>query len=188
MMGRIDMGADESNPFKVEFVAVAKERIGRTVFEYECQAIVTNISPFTVENIQLELAAASDNVVVIQPNVMFGDAELGEEDSVVSIDTFTIAVDRSGAIELAKMIWHSTCRIAKTGEPTGVMASGRASMPLQTSSGDIVVDGSIDYLDMAGLANQWLGAGSQEGITADIAADGIVDFADFAELAEQWKK
>jgi len=188
MLGRIDMGTDEFNPFEVEFVAVAKERLGRTVFEYECEAIVTNISPFAVENIQLTLASASDNVIVIQPNVTFGDAELGEEDSAVSIDTFTIAVDRSGAIDSAKIIWHSTCRIVDTGQPAGPMASGIASVPLQRSSADLIVDGHIDYLDLARLANRWLWVGQAKGIPADIAADGIVNLADFAELAKEWKK
>jgi len=55
MLGRVDMGADEFNPFEVEFVVLGRERLGRTVFEYECRAIVTNISPFAVENIQLTL-------------------------------------------------------------------------------------------------------------------------------------
>jgi len=188
MMGRIDMGADESNPFEVEFVAVARQRLGRTVFEYECEAIVTNISPFAVENIRLNLAAAAENVVVVEPNVTFGDAELGEEDSAVSIDTFTIVVDRSGEIDSAKMIWHATCRIVDSGQPSGPMASGFASVPLQRAPADLFFDGHIDGLDLAKLAKRWLWTGPQGGILEDITADGVVNWTDFVQLAKEWKE
>jgi len=134
------------------------------------------------------LAAAGDNVTMVQPNVTFGDVELGEEDSAVSIDTCAIQVDRSDAIDAAKIIWHSSCRIVDTCELPGLMACGLASLPLADSHADLVVDGRIDYADLAELAGRWLWVGPDKGIPEDIAANGIVDFADFAELAKVWKK
>jgi len=127
-------------------------------------------------------------VAVVQPNVTFGDTELGEQNSAVSIDTFTIAVNRSESIDSAKIIWRSACRIADTGQPAGPIASGVASVRLEGSSTDLAVDGRIDCADMARLAERWLWVGPANGVPEDIAADGIVDFADFAELAEEWKK
>ena len=188
MMGVVDMGADEFNPFEVEFVVVGRERVGRTLFEYECRAILTNISSFAVYDIQLTLAAAADNVTMVQPNVTFGDVELGEEDSAMSIETFTIEVDRSEAIDSARIIWHSTCRIVDAGQPAGPMAWGFASVQFAGSPADLVVDGRIDYADMARLAEWWLWVGPAKGVPADIAADGVVDFADFAQLAKEWNK
>ncbi|MBN2271062.1 MAG: right-handed parallel beta-helix repeat-containing protein [Sedimentisphaerales bacterium] len=188
MLGRVDMGADEFNPFEVEFVVVGKERVGRTIFEYECRAILTNISNFAVHDVQLKLAAACDNVRMIQPNVTFGDVELGEEDSAVSIDTCTIQVDRSDAIDSAKIIWHSSCQIVDTCESPRLMACGLTSLPQADSPADLVVDGRIDYADLAELAGRWLGVGQGKGVPPDIAPNGIVDFADFAELAKEWKK
>jgi len=209
MLGRVDMGADEFNPFEVEFEVVGRERVGRTAFEYECRAVLTNISNFAVYDIQLTLVAASDNVTMVQPNVTFGDIELGEEDSAVSIDTFTIEVDRSNAIDAAKIIWHSSCQTVAlatpavgTFESAGLMTPqapraacagvpggtyGLASVPLADSPADLVVDGSIDYADLAALAQRWLSAPAKGG-PADIVPNGIVDFADFAELANEWSK
>jgi len=168
--------------------------VGRTVFAYECRAILTNISNFAVYDIQLTLAAASDNVTMVQPNITFGDVELGEEDSAVSIDTCTIEVDRSDAIDSAKIIWHSSCRIVDTCESPRLMACGLASLrgtgfqPVEASPADLAPDGRIDYADLAKLAERWLWVGQAKGIPADIAADGIVNFADFAELAKEWKQ
>jgi hypothetical protein len=59
MLGRVDMGADEFNPFEVSFNVVSKRRISRTVFEYDCKVTLRNISRFAVRNVQLEMIKAS---------------------------------------------------------------------------------------------------------------------------------
>jgi hypothetical protein len=188
MMGRVDMGADEFNPFEVELVVVNKTRVGRTVFEYECKAVLTNVSVFSVDDIQLALATASDNVSVVQPGLTFGDAQLGAEDSAVSVDTCTFVVDRSEALDLAKMIWHSSCRTIKSGQMIKVKASGNAALQLESSAADLFSDGIVDYLDLAILAERWLCTVPEKHAAQDIVTDGIINLADFAELAREWEK
>jgi hypothetical protein len=95
MLGRVDMGADEFNPFLAEFVVVRKERVARTVFEYECEVVLENISRFAVRNVSLEMARASANMTIIDSVVSFADAEIPAGESVRSIDTCTIKVDRA---------------------------------------------------------------------------------------------
>lgn len=187
-MGRVDMGADEFDPFEVELIVVNKTRVGRTVFEYECKAVLTNVSVFSVDDIQLALASASGNVSVVQPNLTFGDAELGEGDSVVSVDTCAFVVDRSEALDLAKMIWLSTCRAIKSGQRIQLEAGGAAAVQLPSSPADLFSDGIVDYIDLASLAERWLWTGSKKGPDEDIAEDGVVNFIDFAELAREWEK
>jgi len=188
MLGRVDMGADEFNPFKVEFDVVEKRRIGRTVFEYECEVILENISRFAVKNIQLTLAEVSENMTIIEPNVTFGDIEVGPGELATSIDTCTFSVDRSQAIDPAKIIWHSTCEMADTGQTTEQTASSLFSLGAEDIPGDLVVDGWVDFADLAKLAERWLWKGREGSIPEDIVEDGAVNLADFAELAEKWKK
>ena len=47
-------------------------------------------------------------------------------------------------------------------------------------------DYSVDYEDLARLANEWLWTGPSGGISEDILEDGVVDLADFALLAQNW--
>ncbi len=51
---------------------------------------------------------------------------------------------------------------------------------------DLNNDYSVDYEDLARLANEWLWTGQSGGIPEDIMQDGIVNFADFALLAQNW--
>ena len=51
---------------------------------------------------------------------------------------------------------------------------------------DLNNDYSVDYEDLAMLANEWLWTGLSGGIPEDIMQDGIVNFADFALLAQNW--
>ena len=72
MLGRVDMGADEFNPFLAVFIVVRKHRVGRTVFEYKCELLLQNVSTFALENVSLKMARWSQNMTIIQ-DVGMGD-------------------------------------------------------------------------------------------------------------------
>jgi hypothetical protein len=177
MLGRVDMGADEFNPFAAEFVVVRKERVERTVFEYECEVVLENISRFAVRNVSLEMAKASENMTIVDSEVSLGNAEIPAGESAKSVDTCTFRVDRAEAIDPAGIIWRVTAELADTGEK---MEHTLASMPPvgQPETG-------FEYL--AGLAEQWLWLGAPGGIEQDTVPDGTVNLADFAEFAAKWR-
>lgn len=176
--GRVDIGADEFNPFEVTFDVVGRRRISRTIFEYECNVILRNISRFTVRNVQLGIVKASENMVIIDPNVAFGDIEIGPGESTISFDTCTFQVDRSEAIKPAKIIWKSTCEVINSGQEIPDAASGMSFLKLENIAGDSKVD-------LAELVSKWLWVGEAGGIPEDITGDGIVNLADLAELAQK---
>ena len=187
MLDRVDMGADEFNPFEVSFAVVNKRRIGRTVFEYECKVTLENVSGFTVRNVQLEMVKASDNMTIIEPAVSFvGD--IGPGGSADSVDTCTFQVDRTEAIDPAKIIWTSTCEMVDTGETVEQGGSSFVFLGLGYMAGDFTGDGEVDFEDFARLGRQWLWVGPEGGIPEDIVEDGTVNLADFAKLAGGWMK
>ena len=178
MLGRVDMGADEFNPFEVSFDVVSKRRISRTVFAYDCNVILRNISRFAVRNVQLEIVKVSENMVIIEPEVTFGDIEIGEGESAISNDTCTFQVDRSEAIEPAKIIWKSTCVVTSSDQEIQDIASGMGFLRLENTAGE-------DKIDLAGLVDKWLWTGDTGSIKEDITGDGVVNLADLAELARR---
>jgi len=190
MLGRIDMGADEFNPFEIEFIVVNKRRIGRTIFEYDCSASLHNISLFDVENIQLEIVKTPENMRIIDPIVTFGNIMVGAGQSATSINTCTFEVDRSQAIEPMEIIWWSSCDLVAAGQT--IQHSGSSIVFLEQEdniTGDLTGEGKVDFADLAKLTEQWLGPPGNP--SADIApqpgGDGVVNFLDFAELAENWQ-
>jgi len=104
--GRIDMQTDEPNSFAVQFVVVGKQRLHRTLFEYQCQVILTNLSPTTFEDAWLLMVGWPDNMTIIDPHVTFGDAQIGPGESATSIDTCIFTVERSRPINPVEVIWH----------------------------------------------------------------------------------
>jgi len=106
LLGRVDIQMGEPNSFAVEFVVVDKRRVDRSVFEYECEVILENVSASTFENVQLVMVAWPDNMTIIDPHVTFGDARIGPGESAASIDTCTFTVDRSEPINPVEIIWH----------------------------------------------------------------------------------
>jgi len=177
MLGRIDMGADEFNPFSADFIVVRKTRVDRTIFEYECQVVLENISRFAISNISLEMADSSANMTIIDQNVTFGDHEVGPGESATSVDTCTFIVDRSEAIDPAEIIWHVTAELAKT----GVTIQHTISTPLPP-------DSQTDLHGLKELAEKWLWQGPAGAIDEDSVPDGTVNLADFAKFADQWIK
>jgi len=105
LLGRVDIQTDEPNSFAVEFVVVDKRRVSRSVFEYECEVILTNLSTTAFENVELVMVGWPDNMTIIDPHVTFGDAQIGPGESAASIDTSTFTVDRSRPINPVEIIW-----------------------------------------------------------------------------------
>jgi pectin methylesterase-like acyl-CoA thioesterase len=164
MFARVDMGSDEFNPIRLGIVS--KKRVSRTEFAYDCNATFTNLWPFAVKNVELEMIEVPENMTIIEPNVTFGDIEFGTRQSITSIDTCTFQVDRSKAIEPDKIVWRVKCQMADTGMPIEL-----------TCAGALADDGKIGFEDLAELAGQWLKADG----------DGVVNFIDFARIAEKWQ-
>jgi len=106
LLGRVDIQMGEPNSFAVELAVVDKRRVDRSVFEYECEVILTNLSPTTFENVQLVMVNCPDNMTIIDPHVSFGDAQIGPGESAASIDTCTFTVDRSEPINPVEIIWR----------------------------------------------------------------------------------
>jgi formylglycine-generating enzyme required for sulfatase activity len=106
LLGRADNQMGEPNSFAVEFVVIEKRRVQRSVFAYECEVVLTNLSPTAFGNIQLVMVAWPDNMTIIDPHVTFGDAEIGPGESATSIDTCTFTVDRSEPINPVEIIWR----------------------------------------------------------------------------------
>ena len=133
---------------------------------------------FAVKNVQLQMAQASENMTIIEPNVTFGDVVFGMRDSIASTDTCTFQVDRSKAIEPEKIIWKVKCQRADTGMPIELTINGVGSGALDGAD-----EGKIGFEDLAKLAKRWLWVGEAGSIPEDITGDGIVNLADFAALA-----
>jgi hypothetical protein len=188
MLGRVDMGADEFNPFEIDFTVVNKRRVGRTLFEYDCDITLTNISNYSVRNVQLDIVRAPENLIVIDPAVTFGDIEISPGESATSVDMCTFRVDRSQATEPTEIIWKSTCEVV--GGASGVQdtISGVYLLLLDNIADDITGNGKVNFEDLKIIADQWLQPPGTP--SADIAplpnGDNIVDFLDFSVLARNW--
>ena len=144
MLGRVDMGADEFNPFEIDFTVVNKRRIGRTLFEYDCEVTLTNISRLAVRNVQLEIVKASENMVVIDPTVTYGDIEIGPGESATSINMCTFRVDRSQSTDPAEIIWKSTFEMADGSPGVQNTALGISYLNLGVA-GDITGDDKVNF-------------------------------------------
>lgn len=188
MLGRVDMGADEFNPFKVEFDVVEKRRIGRTVFEYDCEVTLENISGFAVKDVRLELVKASENMTIIEPNVSFGDIEIRPGETARSVDTCSFQVDRAEAINPVRIGWDYTYYIVENGQTMERTASSLVFLEPEDIAGSINDEGKVDFEDLAELSRLWLWKGPEGGIPEDIIKDGTINLIDFAELANKWRK
>jgi hypothetical protein len=188
MLSRVDMGADEFNPFEIDFTIIHKRRIGRTTFEYDCAVSLTNISRFTVSNVSLEIIKASENMVIVDPAVTFGVLEIGPGESALSSDMCTFRLDRSQSTDPAEIIWKSTCEMVDGSSGVQDIASGVYFLNLAIIPGDINRNNKVDFEDLKILTDQWLQPPGTP--SADIAplptGDSFVDFLDFALLAQNW--
>jgi hypothetical protein len=181
--GRIQIGAYPQ--VTARFVIVDKERVGRTLFRYTCKVTLTNLSPYAVENVKLELVGVPDNMTIIDSNVTFDYIEAGE--SATSDDTCSFEADRSQAIVLSEIIWQVTYEIADTGQAGQQMSSTMVQLEPISLAGDITGDGAVNLEDMKVLAGQWLQPpGTPSADIAPTPADGIVNFFDYAVFAEHW--
>ncbi|MBN2271654.1 MAG: formylglycine-generating enzyme family protein [Sedimentisphaerales bacterium] len=109
ILSRADMQSDDPNGpnlFAVELVVVGKQRVGRTVFRYECQVILTNLSADYLNNVHLVMVGWPDNMTIIDQHVTFGDAEIAPGESAGSMDTCAFTVNRSILINPLEIIWR----------------------------------------------------------------------------------
>jgi hypothetical protein len=171
MFVRVDMGSDEFNP--IHLGIVSKKRVARTEFAYDCNATFTNLWPFAVTNVELQMMQVPENMTIIEPNVTFGDIEFKTRQSITSIDTCMFQVDRSVAIDPDKIVWKVKCQRADTGQQIELTINGVDSSGLEG-------EGKID---LAELVDKWLWTGNAGSIKEDITGDGIVNLADLAALA-----
>jgi hypothetical protein len=160
---------EEGDPFLAKFVVVRKERVSRTVFEYDCDVVLRNLS--------LEMAEWPGNITLIKPNVSFGRAVIGPGESGTSIDMCTFRVDRSEAIDPTEIIWDVTAETAEAG----------ATMEHLVSTPVPLCPPINDNFGLKEIAAQWLRQGPAGWIEEDSAQDGTVNLADFAKFAQQWK-
>jgi len=145
---------------------------------YDCNITFTNLWPFAVKNAELQMLQASENMTIIEPNVIFGDIEFNTRQSITSIDTCTFQVDRSKPIDPKKIVWKVKCQRIDNGQPLELTINGVGSGAL-----DGATEGKIGLEDLAKLADQWLWVGEAGSIKEDITGDGIVNLADLAALA-----
>jgi len=185
MWERVDMGADEFNP--IRFVDPNRKRISRTEFLYDCNVSFTNLWPFAIENVQLEILNVPDNMDINDPNVSFGDIEFSPRESITSIDTCTFRVNRSRAIDPSQIIWRVSCTRVDTGMPIELTIGGVESSRSASISSNFLGQQQSDFPALAALAGQWLWTGTPGGIDQDIVQDGSVNLADFAEFAAKWR-
>ena len=105
---------------------------------------------------------------------------LSEEKTYQSYNDTVASVDPNGLITVH---YRGTAVVTVTcSEKTATLI-----IEVDTYLGDLNLSGTVDYLDVSTLADQWLQAPSIP--TADIApngGDGIVNFKDFAVLAQHW--
>ncbi|MBL7152336.1 MAG: right-handed parallel beta-helix repeat-containing protein [Phycisphaerae bacterium] len=178
MDGRVDMGADEFNPLLAVFVVVAKERVGRSLFEYECEIRLENVSRFGVWDVRLEMVGWPQNVTIVDPTISFGDAEIGPGESATSVDNCIFRVDRSKPIDSAEIVWRVAGESADSGER------------MECTSSSLVPPGPepVGFDGLRDIAAEWLWQGLAGGVEEDKVEDGTVNLADFARFAEQWQK
>jgi hypothetical protein len=161
-------------PFKVNFVPVAKRRVGRTTFDYDCSVTLTNNTSGSLNVADFGMTGAPESVTLIDP-FAHGFGTIAPGASSTSTDTLTIRVNRSQLIKSAQVTWNVTYEAA-----AGVQSMATGESPLELDApvqGDINGDGIVDSADLTSLADQWLSART---------SGGIVNFADFAALASQW--
>lgn len=182
----VDMGAYESpraasqsgTEFTASFIVVARRRVSRTVFDYDCKVALTNNLTQSIRPIQFQLQSVPANMSILDASVSsFADAVPGG--GVVSADTCTFRVDRSLLVNASQVKWLATYQLLSGGQSVQVMAASMLALE-QPVVGDVNGDGLVDSADLAAMTEQWL--------TARASGDGVVDFADFAAIASQWSE
>ena len=160
---------------------VNKERIDRTKFIYDCNATFTNLWPFAVKNVELQMIQTPENMTIIDPIIKFGNIEFQTRDFITSTDICTFQVDRFKPIDPSQIDWRMKCQRVDTGMPMELTINGVGSSGLESAA-----EGKIGFEDLAELAGQWFWVGPAGSIPEDITGDGIVNLRDFAVLAERW--
>lgn len=178
---------DLSSQFITHLDVVRKVRLTRTLFEYECKVILQNTSSSNIRDVSLEIIAAPENMSMIQPTVMFGDAAIGAGDSAISADACTFLVDRADLINPAEIIWQFEYVIDIDGRRVSKTLATPVPPSFAGSDGEMTGDGSVDFADLARLSTNWLWSGDSGEIHEDVLPDGRVNLLDFAGFAQEWE-
>jgi hypothetical protein len=160
---------------KADFVVLAKRRVGRTTFEYDCQVVLTNNSTSDLMVSGFDLTGAPANVTLVDASAGgFGTIAPGA--SVAGTDAVTLRVDRSQLINSSQVTWHINYEALTSGETLELTSVSPLILERQVA-GDVSGDAIVNSTDLLIIADQWLSAK---------ASGGIVNFSDFAALAAQW--
>ena len=182
MDGRVDIGADEFNPFRVSCIVVDRSRVDRATFEYECEVLLENISGYTVKNAQLELIKPSENMTIVEANVSYGNTELGPGESVVSNTACVFRVDRSRLIDPYQVVWQLTCERLDTATSMELTIVGTHPPEWESLVRGSVLYDQTDFRSLSELTIHWL----QPVNSPLLQGESLMNFIDFAIWAEQW--
>ena len=172
----------------LEFVSYDRvgepNRVGRTLFQYDCSVTLHNNCEAPVSNVRFGLISVPTNMSVIDPNATFMYIEANT--SVASDDTCTFIVDRSQEIDLAEIIWQVTYEEADAPEKMQHDSSPAVFQERENIlSGNFTGKTVVNVDDLAILARDWLQSDSIADIAPD-TLDNFVNLPDFAILAEHW--
>jgi pectate lyase len=164
------------SPFASDFVIIAKRRVGRTVFDYDCKVVLTNNSQQDASVTGFELLDVPANMSLLDATVSdFGDIAAGG--SATSNDTCTFRVDRSQAIDASQVGWRVTYQLVGSSQTLQLESLSALSLEPKLA-GDISHDGVVDSVDLVLLSDQWLAQRP--------SGAGVVNFVDYAVMAGQW--
>ena len=160
---------------------VSKNRVGRSMYEYECEIDVINVSSADLYDVSLALVDGSGQLIINDPNVNFGDILSGQ--TAASTDTFTITIDRNNPVELDSLYW----RVSFAASSTAPLVKQSFMMPatFEIIDFDFNGDGTVDIGDLRFLASKWLQSGSCDVTGPEGQPDGIVNLLDFAAIVNE---
>ncbi|MFH1420205.1 MAG: right-handed parallel beta-helix repeat-containing protein [Planctomycetota bacterium] len=112
--GRVNMGAYGNTSEAAtkgwlcieDYEVVSRTRVGRTLFDYELSIVIANESDTAATGVFAELLSAPGSATIIDGEVDVGGLAAGE--TVISVDTFTLRVDRSALLSPLPISWQVT--------------------------------------------------------------------------------
>ncbi len=83
---------------------IGKTRVGRTIYQYEFQADITNNGTEDVLAVNAAVTSTSPTTVVTTNILNFGD--ISAEQTVTSSNTFTLKIDRRYSFDESNLVWE----------------------------------------------------------------------------------
>ena len=162
ILGSFDVNIESPCEIKLESLNLLNTyRIGRTVFDYEYSATISNNCQTDLSNLRLNVLDLPENITVQENTINLSSLDSGQ--SMIANGRLVLRIDQSEQTDINLLNMEIVTYV----------------------SGDITGDGLVNIDDLTVLVSQWL---QSPGIpSADIAPeppDNVVDMLDFAELAE----